>query len=120
MEKQIEEWIKEGIVELYSSEYTSPIVIVRKKDGSPRVCIDYRSFNRIIERDRHPLLLVEDQIDKLKNARVFNTLDLTNGFFYVEVDEGSQKCTAFGTHKSQYQFLKAPFDLSNSSPVFQK
>lgn len=120
VEKQIEEWIKEGIVEPCSSEYASPVVVVRKKDGSPRVCIDYRPLNRIIERDRHPLPLIEDQIDKLKDARVFSTLDLKNGFFHVEVDEESRKYTAFVTHEGQYQFLRAPFGLSNSPPVFQR
>lgn len=64
--------------------------------------------------------LIEDQIDKLKDARVFSTLDLKNGFFHIEVDEESRKYTAFVTHEGQYQFLKAPFGLSNSPPVFQR
>lgn len=84
------------------------------------VCIDYRPLNQIIERDRHPLPLIEDQIDKLKDARVFSTLDLRNGFFHVEVDYESRKYTAFITHEGQYQFLRAPFGLSNSPPVFQR
>lgn len=120
VEKQVEEWIRDGIIEPCSSEYASPVVVVKKKDGSPRVCIDYRPLNRIIERDRHPLPLIEDQVDKLKGALLFSKLDLKNGFFHVEVDEESRKYTAFITHEGQYQFLKAPFGLSNSPPVFQR
>nr|XP_012217679.1 PREDICTED: uncharacterized protein LOC105669359 [Linepithema humile] len=104
VEKQVREWIRKGIIEPCSSEYASPVVIVKKKDRFPRVCIDYRPLNRIIDRDRHPLPLIEDQINKLKDARVFSTLDLKNGFFHVEVDEESRKYTAFITHKGQWIF----------------
>lgn len=120
VETQVQKWIEDGIVEPCSSEYASPVVVVKKKDGSPRVCIDYRPLNRIIERDRHPLPLIEDQIDKLKDARIFSTIDLKNGFFHVDMDKESRKYTAFVTHEGQYQFLKAPFGLSNSPPVFQR
>jgi len=120
VENQVKEWIEQGIVEPCSSEYASPVVVVKKKDGTPRVCIDYRPLNRIIERDRYPLPLIEEQIDKLKDARIFSTLDLKNGFFHVEVEEKSRKYTAFITHEGQYWFLKAPFGLSNSPPVFQR
>lgn len=95
VEKQVEEWINDGTIEACTSEYSSPVVIVKKKDGSPRVCIDYRKLNRIIEKDGHPLSLIDDLVDKLENSRVFSTLDLRNGFFYVAVEKESRKYTVF-------------------------
>ena len=81
VENQIAEWLNDGVIEKCSSEYASPVVVVRKKDGSPRVCIDYRKLNRVIEKDGHPLPLIEDLLDKLEDACVFSTLDLKNDFF---------------------------------------
>lgn len=120
VERQVEEWIRHGIIETCSSEYASPVIVVRKKDGSPRVCIDYRKVNEIIVKDRHPLPLIEDQLDRLKDAKVFTTLDLRNGFFHVAVNKESRKYTAFVTHSGQYCFLKVPFGLCNSPAVFQR
>lgn len=120
VEKQIEEWLNDGIVETCSSEYASPVLVVRKKDGSPRVCIDYRKVNEIIIKDRYPLPLIEDQLDQLKDAKLFTTLDLRNGFFHVTVDKESRKYTAFLIHSGQYCFLKVPFGLCNSPAVFQR
>lgn len=73
------------------------MVVVRKKDGSPRVCIDYRKLNKVIEKDGQPLPLIEDLLDKLEDSRVFSTLDLKNGFFHVPVEKQSRKYTAFVT-----------------------
>ncbi|KAK9736412.1 Reverse transcriptase (RNA-dependent DNA polymerase) [Popillia japonica] len=96
------------------------VVIVKKKDGSHRLCIDYRKLNKVVVKDRYPLPLIEDQLDRLQEAGVFSTLDLKNGFFHVPVEEQSRKYTAFVTHNSQYQFLKVPFGFCNSPSVFQR
>jgi hypothetical protein len=83
----VDEWIREGIVQPSLSEYASPVVLARKKDGSIRLCVDYQQLNKKIIKDRYPLPLVEDQLDLLQGARYFNTLDLKNGFFHVYMDE---------------------------------
>lgn len=77
-------------------------------------------MNRAIEKNGHPLPLIDDLLDKLENVRVFSTLDLKNGFFHVPVEKENRKYTAFVTHCGQYQFLKAPFGLCNSPRVFQR
>jgi transposase InsO family protein/ribonuclease HI len=118
--QQIKEWLKEGIIRPSSSEYASPIVLVDKKDGEKRLCVDYRRLNKEIVKDRYPLPLIEDQIDRLCGARVFTTLDLRNGFFHVNVAESSRKYTAFVTPTSQFEFQKVPFGLCNSPSVFQR
>ncbi|GFX17910.1 hypothetical protein TNCV_2293581 [Trichonephila clavipes] len=79
--KQIEEWLNEGIIRPSTAEYASPIVMVKKKDGSSRMCIDYRKLNQKLVKDKFPLPIIEDVLDTLQEAKVYSTLDLRNGFF---------------------------------------
>lgn len=99
-------------------KYSSPVVIVAKKNGSHRVCIDYRQLNGKIVRDRFPMPLIDDCIDALANARVFSVLDLKNGFFHVPVAPESRKYTSFVTPEGQYEFIKTPFELCNNPTSF--
>lgn len=115
---QIQEWLRDGIIRESFSEYASPVVVVRKKNGSYRVCIDYRRLNRNIIKDHFPMPIIEDQIDKLSSARVFTVLDLKNGFFHVPVNKESIKYTSFVTCDGQFEFLKTPFGLSVSPSSF--
>ncbi|GFT15298.1 hypothetical protein TNCV_277991 [Trichonephila clavipes] len=85
--KQIDEWLEQGIVRPSSSEYASPIVLVKKKDGTTRLYVDYRRLNRKLVKDRFPLPLIEDVLDRLQGAKVYTTLHLKNGFFHVDVNE---------------------------------
>ncbi|GFV69699.1 retrovirus-related Pol polyprotein from transposon 412 [Trichonephila clavipes] len=93
--KQIEEGLNEGIIRPSSSEYASPIVMVKKKEGSSGMCIDYRKLNQKLVKDKFPLPLIEDVLDTLQEAKVYSTLDLRNGFFHVDVDEDRRKYTSF-------------------------
>ena len=120
VDTQVEEWIKDGVVEPCNSEYASQVIVTRKKCGTPRICIDYRKINKKVVKDRFPLPLIEDQLDKLQDAKLFTTIDLKNGFFHVAVEKSSRKYTAFVTHRGHFQFLKVPFGLCNSPAVFQR
>ncbi|GFY02338.1 transposon Tf2-6 polyprotein [Trichonephila clavipes] len=82
VDKQIDEWTKNGVIEPCSSAYASQVLVVHKKDGSPRVCIDFRKLNRVLVKDHYPLPLIEDILDKLQDTRVFSTIDLRlTGYF---------------------------------------
>ncbi|XP_036347914.1 uncharacterized protein LOC118757296, partial [Rhagoletis pomonella] len=120
VEEQIAEWLQEGIIQPSTSEYASPIVLVAKKDGSKRLCCDYRRINSKIMRDNFPMPLLDDVIERLQGAKLFTTLDLANGFFHVPVEAKSRKYTAFVTHNGQYEFRYVPFGISNSPAVFSK
>lgn len=118
--QQLDEWLKEGIIRPSISDYSSPVVVVvvSKKDGTYRVCIDYRRLNAKIIRDRFPMPLIEDCIDALSRATIFSVLDLRNGFFHVNIAEDSRKFTSFVTPDGQFEFLKTPFGLCNSPTSF--
>ncbi|GFV97549.1 hypothetical protein TNCV_2040571 [Trichonephila clavipes] len=120
VDAQVDEWIKNAIVEPCSSPYASQVVVVKKKDGKSRVCIDYRRLNRKLIKDNYPLPLIDDILDCLQNAKIFTTLDLKNGFFHVAVNERSRKFTSFVTHNGQYQFRRMPFGLSTCPSNFMR
>jgi len=107
-------------MKLSTSDYASPIVLVINKNEESRLCVDYRMLNKKIVRDRFPLPLIEDLLDRLQRAVVFSTLDLRNGFFHVSVKEESIKYTSFIVSDGQFKFLKVPFGLLNSPAVFQR
>lgn len=118
--RQVEQWMADGVVRRSSSDFASGVVLVKKKDGSSQLCIDYRQVNKNIVQDRYPLPLIEVQLDSLKDARVFSTLDLKNGFFHIKVHEDSVKYTAFVTHSGQFEFLRMPFGLKNGPAMFMR
>jgi len=114
IDDQIEQRLRDGIIEHCESEYSSPVVLVVKRDHTARLCIDYRRINKVIVQDILPLPLIEDQLRGLQDAHVFSTLDLKHELFLVNVDKETRKFTSFVTHNDQYQFLKVPFGLSRS------
>ncbi|GFX92304.1 hypothetical protein TNCV_1112311 [Trichonephila clavipes] len=118
--KQKEECLNESIIRPSFSEYASPIVMVKKKDGSSRMCIDYRKLNQKLVKDKFQLPIIEDVLDTFQEAKVYSTLDLSNGFFHVDVDEDCRRYTSFIVPDGQFEFNKVPFGLNTSPGVFQR
>ena len=99
------------------SPWASPIVMVRKKDGSHLFCVDYRQLNSLTKLDTYLLPRVDDLLDQLGDSRFFNTLDLGNGYWQIHVAPRSR---AFVVRQGLYEFRVMPFGLSNALAVFQR
>ena len=112
--------LEKGIIQESVSSWSSPVVLVKKKDGSYRFCVDFRKVNIVTEVHSFPMPLVADALDSLAGAGVFSTLDLKNGFWQIQMQQNSQQKTAFATHNGLYEFLTMPFGLVNSGASFQR
>ena len=120
LEKQVDEMLDQDIIESSKSPWSSPVVLVRKKDGSFRFCVDYRRLNAVTCKDAHPLPRVDDCLDALSGAKVFSTLDCASGYWQVELRPEDREKTAFSTGENLYQFKVMPFGLTNTPATFQR
>src|ERR1044071_2790962 len=109
-----------GIVRPSYSPWASPIVVVGKKGGEKRFCVDYRKLNAIMKVDAYPLPRIDDLLDTLGGATWFSTLDLASGFWQIPMHENDIEKTAFTMGYGLYEFLVMPFGLNNSPSTFQR
>ena len=119
MDRMVEEMLDQGVIQPSSSPWASPIVLVKKKDGGMRFCVDYRRLNHVTKLDEFPLPRIDDTLDLLAGARYFTTLDLASGYWQVAMDPASQEKTAFTTYSGLYEFRNMPFGLVNAPATFQ-
>ncbi|GJX72011.1 putative reverse transcriptase domain-containing protein [Tanacetum coccineum] len=114
---QLQELSDKGFIRPSSSPWGAPVLFVKKKDGSFRMCIDYRELNKLTVKNRYPLLRIDDLFDQLQGSRVYSKIDLRSGYHQLRVREEDIPKTAFRTRYGHYEFQVMPFGLTNAPAV---
>jgi len=120
VDKQLRQMEDQGIIYPSQSEWSSNIVVVRKKDGSLRCCVDYRQLNERTVKDTYPLPRIDDCLDTLAGSKLFSTFDLRSGYYQVAMDPADAHKTTFVTRRGTFAFKVMPFGLCNAPATFQR
>lgn len=118
---ELDDMLSKGIIEPSNSPWSSPIVMIKKKSGDWRFCVDYRALNRVTVADAYPIPFVSATLDKLRDAKFLSTLDIRSAYWQIPVSEESRPLTAFTVpRRGLFQFKRMPFGLTNAPAVWQR
>jgi len=120
LKKQLEELLEKQFIRPSVSPWGAPVLLVKKKDGSMRLCVDYRQLNKVTIKNRYPLRRIDDLMDQLVGAEVFSKIDLRSRYHHIRVKAEDISKTAFRTRYEHYEYSVMPFGVSNAPGVFME
>lgn len=118
LKMQLEELLAKGLIRPSVSPWGAPVLFVKKKDGTLRLCIDYRMLNKVTIKNRYPLPRIEDLFDQMKGATIFSKIDLWSGYHQLRIKEEDILKTTFRTRYGDYKFIVVPFGVTNAPTAF--
>ena len=118
MKRQVTTLLRQGKIQPSSSPFGAPVLFAKKKNGSLRMCVDYRALNGITIRNKYPLPRIDDLLDRLHGAKVFSSLDLTQAYHQIRLPDEDVPKSAFRTPFGSYEYRVMPFGLTNAPSVF--
>ena len=116
----VDDMLKAKVVQQSNSPWNSPVVLVKKKSGGLRFCVDYRALNAVTRKDVFPMPCIDDMLDQLGGKKIVTTLDARSGYWQIKMGADSQEKTAFSTHDGLYEFRVMPFGVCNGLATFQR
>lgn len=120
IEEHVFDMLTRGIIQPSTSPWASPVILVKKKDGTDRFVVDYRRLNSVTRKDSYPLPRIDDALDALNGSQLYSLMDLMSGYWQVEMHPASREHTAFTTYGGLYEFLVTPFGLTSAPPTFMR
>ncbi|KAL5538128.1 hypothetical protein UlMin_046157 [Ulmus minor] len=118
LQAQLQDLLDKRFIRPSHSPWGAPVLFVKKKDGTLRMCIDYRELNKVTVKNRYPLPRIDDLFDQLKGATIFSKIDLRSGYHQLKIKEEDVPKSAFRTRYGHYEFLVMPFGLTNAPAAF--
>jgi hypothetical protein len=119
IEKQVQELLEQGVIQLSNSPFGSPVILVKKGDKTWRLVVDYRHLNALTVKGKYPLPIIDELLDELAGSKWFSKLDLKAGYHHIRLAPGEEAKTAFQTHNGHYEFRVMAFGLTGAPATFQ-
>jgi len=118
LKKQLEDLLEKQFIQPSVSPWEAPVLLVKKKDGSSHLCIDYRQLNKLTIKNKYPLARIDELLDQLHGAVIFSKIDLRSGYHHILVKAEDVQKIAFRSRYGHYEFLVMPFGVTNAPAIF--
>ncbi|CAF3028738.1 unnamed protein product [Rotaria sp. Silwood2] len=120
LKRQLEILLEKGFIRVSKSPYAAPVLFAKKKDGTLRMCVDYRALNKLTIKNKYPIPRIDEMLDQLNGAKIFSRLDLKAGYHQIRIKDDDIEKTAFRTRYGSFEFVVLPFGLTNAPPTFMR